>query len=173
VKLLLIGHLAFLNRLFIVIEDFLFPSLKQVEHDLFNTPNRLVLIIGHGRSGTTNLHKGLSSLEGVATGHNYDFLMPSLILKYVFYPFVGVLDYVLFKKLVDADGTPNHKLGLWEELEENFYLLNQHSSEVYPNYIMNTLGLKSMRQMTKFDGRNLDFVKKCISRSLYFQGKTN
>jgi hypothetical protein len=126
VKLLLISHFSFMNRFFIIIEDFLFPSLKQVEHDLFNTPNRLVLIIGHGRSGTTNLHKGLSSLEGVATGHNYDFLMPSLILKYVFYPFAGVLDYVLFKKLVDADGTPNHKLGLWEELEENFYLLNQH-----------------------------------------------
>jgi hypothetical protein len=69
-----------MNRFFIVIEDFLFPSLKG--HDLLNTPTRVVFIIGYGRSSTTNLYKGLASQDGVATGHFFEFLMPSLILKY-------------------------------------------------------------------------------------------
>jgi hypothetical protein len=123
--LLTLAHLSFVNRLFIVIEDFLFPSLKQVEHDLFNTPNRVIFIIGHYRSGTTNLHKALSSLDGVATGRVFDLVMPSLILKYISYPIVGLLDFLVFKQMVDADNTPNHKIGLWEELEDDMYCLNQ------------------------------------------------
>ena len=88
--------LAALNRICIVIEDWLFPILHQIEHDLFSTPNRVIFILGHGRSGTTNVHKALSSLDGVATGTFYDMLMPSLMLKFVFAPFVKVLDYFYF-----------------------------------------------------------------------------
>jgi hypothetical protein len=128
----------------------------------------VVFIIGHGRSGTTNLHKGLASLEGVATGYFFDFLMPSLILKHISYPLVGLLNYFYFKTLLNADGTPNHKLGPWEELEDHMYCLNLHQTNILAFFAYPSLGLSELRQLTKFDERHLNFVKKCIARSLYF-----
>jgi hypothetical protein len=121
-----ISPLSFVNRFFICLEDWLVPSLKQIEHDLVNTPNRVIFVFGHPRSGTTNIHKGLSSLAGVATGHYYDILMPSLTLKYLCYPIVALLNKVFFSAMVNAENCPNHKIGPWEELEESLLCLNQH-----------------------------------------------
>jgi hypothetical protein len=47
----------------------------------------------------------------VATGHFFEFLMPSLILKYVTFPWLGLLDYFYFKKILDCEGTPNQVPG--------------------------------------------------------------
>ncbi len=116
----------FWNRFLIVLEDLVIPSLKQIEHDLFNTPNRVIFVFGHPRSGTTNIHKGLSSLDGVATGHFYDILMSSLTMKYLCYPIVALLDKILFKTLLNSDDCPNHKIGPWEELEESLLCANMH-----------------------------------------------
>ena len=54
--LMLCFNLFVLNRALIVIEDYLFPHLLQMEVNLFNKPNdNVVMIIGHPRSGTTNV----------------------------------------------------------------------------------------------------------------------
>ena len=98
-------------------------------------------------------------------------LMPSLLLKFVFAPFVKLLDYFYFQTIVDASGTANHKVGPWEELEDHMYCLNQQQGNILAYYGYPSLGLSELRQLIKFDERHLSFVKKCIVRSLYYQGK--
>ena len=114
------------NRFLINLEELLIPGLTKIEHDLFNTPNRVIFVFGHPRSGTTNIHKALSSLDGVATGHYYDILMSSLTMKYLCYPIVSLLDAFFFKTLYNSDACSNHKIGPWEELEESLLCMNMH-----------------------------------------------
>lgn len=56
------------NRLLMAVEDVIFPGLKAVSEEYFTKRNKLVFITGHQRSGTTNVHKAVSSLKGVSTG---------------------------------------------------------------------------------------------------------
>jgi hypothetical protein len=44
------------------IEDYLFPSLTQIQSDFFDKPNKVVFVIGHPRSATTAIHTSLLSL---------------------------------------------------------------------------------------------------------------
>ena len=107
------------NRFFMMIEDIIFPRLKVIEKDFFTKPNKVVFVTGHARSGTTNIHKSLSSLEGVITGKYFDLLFPSLILKYLFSPLIAIVNKIFFNNLLNSDGVPNHQLGVNEEAEED------------------------------------------------------
>jgi hypothetical protein len=55
--------LSILNRTMVMVEDYLFPSLRRIEEEYFNKPNKIVFILGHPRSGTTNIHKAVSGLN--------------------------------------------------------------------------------------------------------------
>ena len=107
------------NRFFMMIEDIIFPGLKVIEADFFTKPNTVVFVTGHARSGTTNIHKSLSSLEGVITGTFFDLIFPSLILKYLFSPLIAIVNKIFFNNLLNSDGVPNHQLGVNEEAEED------------------------------------------------------
>ena len=104
-----------------MIEDWIFPSLKDIEREFFTQPNKLVFITGHARSGTTNLHHALSAIEGVTTGIMFDLMFPSLILKYINTPLKLLLDKFVLKKISNADKTPNHKIGVNEPLEDDMF----------------------------------------------------
>ena len=96
------------NRFLMMIEDIIFPGLKVIEADFFTKPNKVVFVTGHARSGTTNIHKSLSSLEGVITGKFFDLIFPSLILKYLFSPLISIVNKIFFNNLFDSEGVPNH-----------------------------------------------------------------
>ena len=96
------------NRFLMMIEDIIFPGLKVIEADFFTKPNKVVFVTGHARSGTTNIHKSLSSLEGVITGKFFDLIFPSLILKYLFSPLISIVNKLFFNNLFDSEGVPNH-----------------------------------------------------------------
>lgn len=88
------------NRLLMAVEDVIFPELKDVGEEYFTKRNKLVFITGHQRSGTTNVHKAVSSLKGVNTGTQLDGATPSLIMKYLTYPLVQLIDLIFFKVLI-------------------------------------------------------------------------
>lgn len=88
------------NRLLMVLEDFLFPDLLKIADEFFTQPNKLVFVTGHQRSGTTNVHKALSSLEGVTTGTMFDLAFPSLIMKYMFGGMTYFVNIIFFRNFV-------------------------------------------------------------------------
>lgn len=64
----LLAAVCALNRSLMTLEDVLFPGLAKVADEYFTKRNRLVFVIGHQRSGTTNVHKAVSSLASCTTG---------------------------------------------------------------------------------------------------------
>ena len=108
------------NKSFARVEQYLFYNeFKKIEEDFFNQPNRMVFICGHPRSGTTNLQKSLVSRPHTIYGQMKDWLLFSLILKYLFYPVAPVLDYIFFRLMCNID-IKNHAIGFNEEEEEDW-----------------------------------------------------
>ena len=49
--------------------------------------------------------------------------------------------------MVDANGTPNHKVNPREELEDHMYCLNQHQGNILAYYGYPSLGLKYLSKL--------------------------
>ena len=130
---------------------------------------KVVFILGHQRSSTTNMHKALSSpIDLTQTGTFFDLVFPSLILKYCFGPLIGLVDRIFFKSLIRGDEVPNFKFGVNEELEKYTLLMHFGASEVTDAYLFPYLSLESQyyKQALKIEPKHLQFVKKCIARTL-------
>ena len=105
-------------RVLIWFEEIIFRSELEEVYD--KVP--LVFIVGHPRSGTTNLHKSISSLPQAMCGYQFDWPAASLIQKYACQTVKHVLSAFLFKFTMKGE-TANHKMGITEELEEDFWMI--------------------------------------------------
>lgn len=92
--------MAPVNRTLMMIEDVMFPGLKTIADEYFTQRNKLVFVTGHQRSGTTNVHKAVSSLDGVITGTQFDAVCPSLLLKYLCGPLMSAINTIFFKWVI-------------------------------------------------------------------------
>jgi hypothetical protein len=111
-----------------------------MEQELFNKPNnRVVLIIGHPRSGTTNVQKAFHALGRVGSVYYLDLIMSSLLMKYASAPAMSALDYFFLKRIASSEHTPNHKIGLDEELEENVLMMHYFKGGGYYNTLFKHL----------------------------------
>jgi len=121
------------------------------------------------------VHKAISSLKGVTTGTQFDGAAPSLIIKYLFGPMIQLLEFIFFRNLIVQDEITGHKFGVYEELEEQLWFTYYHSSEIPGGYFFPDLGKDSgfMKRTYKVQDIHLEFVKRCILRTLYYQGNTN
>jgi len=160
------------NRFLMAIEDILFPGIDEYAKEVFTQPNKLVFILGHQRSGTTNVHKALSSINGVTTGTQFDLIFPSLILKYVFSHLASGVNWLFFRQVVQAE-ISNHKFGVFEELEEHLLMLHYFGGEVISTVLFPFLGENSnfLEQAIKIEPHHMKFTRRCIARTLYFQRK--
>lgn len=158
------------NRICFAVEELLVPRLHEIETDLVNTAGRVIFVLGHARSGTTNVHKALCSLDGVTASRMYHLLVPSLILKYAFAPLSFLLDRFFFKNLVNSANVPNHKIGLNEELEEHHYAIHLFFGDAFASYLFPTLGADIFEQCMRLKDEHLIFIRKCMARSLYYEG---
>lgn len=120
------------------------------------------------------MHKALSSIPGVVTGNQFDLLFPSLILKYVLHPFISVANNLMFRNFVQQDEIPGHKVGVYEELEEQQLSYAHFMGVVVAGLVYPKLGDNPvyMREACKINQYQLEFIKRVIVRNLYFRGKT-
>lgn len=70
------------------------------------------------------MQKAFHALGGVGSSYYIDLIMPSLILKYLSWPFMSILEYLFLTRPASTDKTPNHKIALHEELEENVFMMH-------------------------------------------------
>jgi hypothetical protein len=117
------------------IEDFIFPSLEEIEKEFFTKPNRLVLVLGHPRSGTTNVQKSLCSLPNSINGTQFDLMAPSLLMKYAVTPLRRVVNWLFYRKIVEGD-IRNHKIGVSEELEEMLLMIHYQCGDVFSSFVV-------------------------------------
>ena len=55
-------------RTFLVLDTLLFPGIKDVEKEFFEKPGKVIFVLGHPRSGTTNIHSALNSHPNCING---------------------------------------------------------------------------------------------------------
>ena len=87
----------FANRVLMTLEDWLIPELRRIETEYTTKPNKIILIVGFPRSGTTNVHKSLNSRPHALNGTVFDLIFPSLILKFLFWPIASSVNSIAFK----------------------------------------------------------------------------
>ena len=98
------------SRTLYFLEDLLIPRLREIKVEYFENPGKVVFICGHARSGTTNLHKCLTSRPNTVCGIQADIIMSSVVQKYLMSPLIKIFDKVVFKCFVDIN-SPNHSIG--------------------------------------------------------------
>ena len=153
------------------VEDLLFPKIAQVTRDFFEKPGKVVLILGHPRSATTNLQKSMMSAPYTTGGNQYDLVFPSLILKYLCWPFRGLVNWYFFKNVVQGD-TANHQMGIYEELEEHLLLHHLAVGDAWAGCLNPPLSedKEFLRKSSTFEPYMIKFVKRCIVRNIVFRG---
>ena len=127
------------SRTLYYLEDLFIPKLKEIKAEYFQNPDKVVFICGHARSGTTNLHKCLTSRSNTVCGFQADILMSSVVQKYLLSPLIKIFDKIVFKCFVDTN-SPNHSISGHQELEEDWVAIcyAEQSSVGLP--IFKTLG---------------------------------
>jgi len=160
--------LAFVNQTLMALEDVVFRDLALT--DFSSESGKLVFILGHQRSGTTNVHKAVSSLQGCTTGTLFDLLFPSLLLKYTLRPMAGLLNRIYLK--ISGYEIANHNYGLLEELEEHLLMMHQFGGEVIPGVLFPHLGKdrKYVEECLVTKPIHFQFIKRCLARILKYQG---
>jgi hypothetical protein len=103
-------------RTFLVLDTLLFPGIKDVEKEFFEKPGKLIFVLGHPRSGTTNIHSALITHPNCIHGEMTDLFFPSLLQKYFSQPFAFLVNFIL-DKVVQVNKS-NHKMSDSEPLEE-------------------------------------------------------
>ena len=91
-----------------------------------------MFVTGHHRSASTNIHKTVSSLEGVTTGDQVDAIFPSLLLKYAVSGCTSMIQQVFYGKLINKDEIKEHKFGAGEELEEHVFMMHHMNAPGVP-----------------------------------------
>ena len=106
-------------------------------------------------------------------GTNFDALFPSLILKYLFGPIVFYINNIIFKTVIPLGGVPNHAVGFNEELEEDILCVHYQAGAV-PALLFNNFAdtRESLSAIITPKSFHMEFVKRCISRIIYYQGNT-
>ena len=163
--------LGVLNKFFMNLEDIFLPSLNRLTHDFFEKPGKVVLVLGHPRSGTTNLQKSLMSLDFTTGGNQYDLVFPSLTLKYLCWPLRRAVNWFFFRSVVQGD-TANHQMGIDEELEEHLLLHHLAVGDAWAGCLFPRLSedKEFLRKSAKFERYQIEFVKRCIVRNIYWRG---
>lgn len=164
---LLISLLSMVNRTLMCIEDILFRKLRTIEKEYFTKPGKIIFVLGHPRSGTTNLQKGVSSAEGCITGKVVDTIVPSLLLKYATKPFMAFVQLIIS---VSNFNQKNHPVSETEDLEEQTLLIHTFFSELLA-YLFPCLSEVESMLLTaqEFEDWHLDFIKRGIARVIYFR----
>ncbi len=161
--LVVLVGVALVNRVLMWLEDRLVPGLATVPLD------RIVFLLGHHRSGTTNLHKALRQHPDARCGTMYDVLFPSLVLKRLF----GTRPAHWLRRRLDRSAasrydSANHAVGLDEEIEEHLWLLHRLRSEaflvMFPS-LLEEPGL--MADFVEVTDEDFHFVSRCLRRMLY------
>ena len=171
---LLVTPWAILNRTLIVLEEFLVPKLQRIDFEFFQTPNKLVFVLGHPRSGTTNTQKSLSSINDCIWETYFDVVFPSLTLKYLFYPLFQIFNYLLFS-LCFSGGQANHKMDMFEQLEEHMVCWYYWAGVVFAPGLLSSLRVskelvKAGIDLGTGEPHQMDFIKRCMTRAIYFRG---
>lgn len=130
-------------------------------------------MIGHGRSGTTNVQKALG-IKGTC-GTYYDLVFPSLTLKYLFWPLKYFVHDFVFRRLINGD-IKNHMISIDEEIEEHMLLFH-----LFEGNSMAFLAFKPLRESQEFLDKSeewgfpyqFDFIKRCIARNILFRNARN
>lgn len=159
--------ISLINRFFMKIEDIFIPQLKKTPLD------NVVFILGHPRSGTTNLQKSLKQHPSCIAGDMFDLIFPSLILKKIMHHKImhPIRDY--FDSLIVNYSTKNHAFNINEEIEEHFWLL--HHSIIYElAIIFPTLFIdcpEIFENASHFKEDDFEFIKACIQRIVFEQNR--
>lgn len=165
VLLLLAYAVSILNRSCMWLEDRLVPSLAEVKFD------RVVFILGHHRSGTTNLHKELRQHPDCTAGTMLDLLFPSLFLNRLVRsrPAQWALA-VLDRGVRTLWNTSSHSIGFDEELEEHLWLLHLVRSEalfiMFPELIRATSRAEFENALSVSE-EDVRFLQRCLRRVIH------
>lgn len=160
---------SYINRFFMMLEDFFMPQLQKIPMD------RVVFILGHPRSGTTNLQNALNTHPTCTSGDMIDLIFPSLILNNIIRHKImrPLLNY--FNSLTLTYDTPNHSCHIHEKIEEHFWLCHRTISHdllfIFPNLF--SYCPKQFHKNMEFTHQDFDFIKKCLQRILYAQKMQN
>ncbi len=162
--LIAVCGVAALNAALMWLEDRLVPGLTTQPLD------RVIFILGHHRSGTTNLHKALRPHPSLRCGTLYDALFPSLYLKRLFRTRPARwVSHSLNRNAAARYDSANHPVGLDEELEEHLWLLHRLRSEafllMFPSLLLAEPGL--MPDAVDITDDDLRFVARCLRRVLH------
>lgn len=155
---------AGLNAVLMWFEDLVIPGLATLPLD------RVVFILGHHRSGTTNLHKTLRHHPELRVGTMFDVLFPSLLLKRLFRSRVARWLVPAFNRsAANRYDSANHAVGLDEELEEHLWLLHRLRSEafllMFPSLLRGAPDV--MSDFVEVTDRELTFVTRCLRRMVF------
>jgi hypothetical protein len=162
--LIVLCGVALLNTGCMWLEDRLVPGLETLPLD------RVIFILGHHRSGTTNLHKMLASHPNLRCGTMADALFPSLFLKRLFRTRPALwIRRSLDRTAAQRYDSANHAVGLEEELEEHLWLLHRLRSEafllMFPSLVAGAP--ERMADVVQVTDADFHFVTRCLRRMLY------
>ena len=166
--ILFLSVYALVTRTLCSLDYVLFPGLKQVEREFFERPGKLVFVLGHPRSGTTNIQNAISSLDNCFTGTITDVVCNSLIQKYMLQPFGNAINFLL-QNLLNLN-QKNHKITQKEPLEEQLFLFYTFHHELFgfmfPILVENR---KFCEEANAFDDWQMEQIKACLARVIYFR----
>ena len=155
------------SRTLMVIEDFVFPGLKEIEKEWLDQPGKVIFVLGHPRSGTTNIQSALVSHPDCFSGQVSDIIFASLIQKYAMQPFLFLVDFIL--NTVLRVNQKNHKMTATEPLEESIFLILCF----FRSPIFTFSSLMECRELSErgsnFDDWQMRFVRQCMVRVIYFR----
>ena len=134
--------------------------------------------MGHPRSGTTNTHKSVASIHSCVWTSQWDLIFPSLLTKYLTYHLRSAFHWIIFKYFIDSDDIKNHKFGIDECQEEQFVLLHFFTGTTFAPGLIKGLHvsrdwLRAIVEEGAGADYQLNYIKKTIARSIYFQGYTD
>ena len=161
-----------INRLFLLLDYFFIPSIKNtiVSNPLF--------IMGFNRSGTTFFHKFLSRSNQFTIATAWDMILPSIVLKKLFQPFVYILSKMRLDRIEEKDKGHEVKLDQVEEDEMLLFLHKLDSKWVTNNLapwmlyqyrdFSRNIGIDSMHNI-KRNKDSFSFYKNFWKRQIYLQ----
>jgi len=171
ISLIIVSLLVMFARYGMMLDDLVFPSLKEMERQLTNGDDRIVFILGMPRSGTTSTHDAITSHEECTSGISLDVVFPSLLTKFLFGKW-SLRFNQLFLDIMKWD-VPNHKFGLTEKMEEHFFNIFDFQGFLLNTLIVTSLGKNEdfFARTTNPSAKQFEFMKKCLVRILYYQGQ--
>eukprot|EP00658_Telonema_sp_P-2_P023465 TRINITY_DN19404_c0_g1_i7.p1 TRINITY_DN19404_c0_g1~~TRINITY_DN19404_c0_g1_i7.p1 ORF type:complete len:321 (+),score=71.09 TRINITY_DN19404_c0_g1_i7:280-1242(+) len=145
------------------LDDLIWPRLSEELKG-----RRMVWILGHQRSGTTNVHKAVASLPSVQTGTFFDLFFVALTLKYLMWPILGPVNRLYL--YLSGFSVSNHNYGMLEELEEHLYMLYQFGGEVITTVLFPDLGSdpEFLHLALQIQPDHFEFVNRAVARILHF-----